>query len=136
MSEHYKSVEDAQPICFYPIGRVENEINELVAPDLIRVTESRIILDASYVDALLGLEVGQEILVIFNFHRSQGFDLQQHPRRDMSRPLRGVFALRSPQRPNPIGVTRAILLAINGHILTVGNLDAINDTPVLDIKPA
>jgi tRNA-Thr(GGU) m(6)t(6)A37 methyltransferase TsaA len=137
MKEQYGSGRGAaQPVTFYAIGMVENEINELVAPDLIRATKSRIVLDTAYVDALLGLEAGQEILVIFHFHRSVGFELQQHPRRDHNRPLRGVFALRSPQRPNPIGVTKATLVTIDGNVLTVNNLDAVNGTPVLDIKPA
>lgn len=126
----------AKPVTFYPIGTVENEFNELAAPDLIRAVESRIILDSAYIDALLGLEKGQEILVIFHFHRSVGYDLQQHPRRDENRPLRGVFALRSPQRPNPIGVTKVTLDQVDGNVLTVRFLDAINGSPVLDIKPA
>ena len=76
------------------------------------------------------------LLVVFVFHRSQGFDLLQHPRGNQSRPKRGVFALRSPNRPNPIGITEVELLAIEGNILTVSGLDAINGTPVLDLKPA
>jgi tRNA-Thr(GGU) m(6)t(6)A37 methyltransferase TsaA len=75
-------------------------------------------------------------MVIFVFHRSAGFDLQQHPRGDATRPLRGVFALRSPRRPNPIGVSLVRLIAYHENILEVDGLDAINGTPVLDIKPA
>ena len=60
----------------------------------------------------------------------------QHPRGDKSRPKRGVFALRSPYRPNHIGLTEVELLAINGNVLSVRGLDAINETPVLDLKPA
>lgn len=123
------------PIVFYAIGHVENACNELAAPDVIKALPSQIILDPSYEDALLGLEPGQDIMVLFYLHHSERYELQQHPRGDRSKPLRGVFALRSPQRPNPIGVTEVRLISITGNTLTVQGLDAINGTPVLDIKP-
>jgi tRNA-Thr(GGU) m(6)t(6)A37 methyltransferase TsaA len=123
-------------IQFHAIGHVENTVNEPVAPDLIRAVESRIVLDPELVPGLSGLEPGQPLMVIFYFHRSQGYQLLQHPRGDASRPARGVFALRSPRRPNPIGVTRCELVAIEGNSLRVNRLDAINGTPVLDLKPA
>lgn len=75
-------------------------------------------------------------MVVFYFHRSQGYDLCQHPRGDQSRPQRGVFALRSPRRPNPIGVTEVELMAVERNVLRVRGLDAINGTPVLDLKLA
>jgi len=118
------------------IGHVENEFDEPAAPDLIRATESRIILDPALVEGLFGLEPGQQVMVVFCLHRSQGYDLLQHPRGDASRPPRGVFALRSPRRPNPIGVTVVDLVAVEGNVLRVRELDAINGTPVLDLKPA
>ena len=102
---------------------------------MIRAAESQIFLDPTLVEGLAGLELGQKIMVVFYFHRAQGYDLQQHPRGDATRPQRGVFALRSPRRPNPIGVTVVDLLALDGNVLTVGGLDAINGTPVLDLKP-
>ena len=83
-----------------------------------------------------GLDVGQQIMVIYYFHRSEGYDLLQHPRGDQSRPKRGVFALRSPRRPNPIGVTVVELVGIDGNVLRVCGLDAIDGSPVLDLKPA
>jgi tRNA-Thr(GGU) m(6)t(6)A37 methyltransferase TsaA len=118
------------------IGRVENAFDEPApAPD-IRAVESRIILDPSLKEGLKGLDPGQRIMVVFCFHRSQGFDLLQHPRGDRSRPRRGVFTLRSPYRPNPIGVTMVDLVAVDGNVLRVRGLDALNGTPVLDLKPA
>ena len=78
---------------------------------------------------------GQKIAVIFYLHRSQGFDLLQHPQGDGRRPRRGVFALRSPLRPNPIGLTVVDLVAVEGNVVRVQGLDAINGTPVLDLKP-
>jgi len=123
-------------ICFHPIGRIENEINETLAPDKIKAVESRIVIDPTLAEGLRGLEPGQRVMVVFYFHRSDNFALLQHPRGNRSRPKRGVFALHSPRRPNPIGVTIADLVAVNGNVLLVRNLDAINGTPVLDLKSA
>jgi len=123
-------------VTYKAIGRVENEFDEPVAPNLIRATESRIVLDPVHEDGLSGLEAGQQVMVVFHFHRSEGYDLLQHPRGNANRPLRGVFALRSPRRPNPIGVTVVDLVAIEGNVLWVRGLDAINGTPLLDLKPA
>jgi tRNA-Thr(GGU) m(6)t(6)A37 methyltransferase TsaA len=125
-----------EPVIFQPIGYVINEFDEPVPSEQIEAVESSIVLDPDLVEGLDGLQEGQQILVIFHFHRSQGFDLLQHPRGDSARPLRGVFALHSPHRPNPIGVTTVDLLAVEGSVLRVCGLDAINTTPVLDLKPA
>jgi tRNA-Thr(GGU) m(6)t(6)A37 methyltransferase TsaA len=118
------------------IGYVENKFDEPTAPQKIRSTESRLMIDPALVKGFQGLQVGQQIMVIFYFHRSEGFALLQHPQGEHSQPQRGVFALRSPYRPNPIGVTIVDLLAVEGNVLRVGGLDAINGTPVLDLKPA
>ena len=115
---------------------MENGFDEPTAPDVIRTAESQIIIDSSLVAGLEGLEAGQQIVVVFYFHRSTDFDLLQHPRGDPSRPRRGVFALRSPNRPSPIGLTVVELIGIKNNILQVRGLDAINGTPVLDLKPA
>jgi tRNA-Thr(GGU) m(6)t(6)A37 methyltransferase TsaA len=116
------------------IGHVENEFDDPAAPDQICSVESCIILDPSLVAGLQGLEPGQQIMVVFYFHRSEGYDLLQHPQGDQSRPMRGVFALHSPNRPNPIGVTTVDLISVEGHVLRVRGLDALNGTPVLDLK--
>jgi formylmethanofuran dehydrogenase subunit E len=121
---------------FRAIGCVKNSFDDPAAPDAIRAAESQIFLDPTLVEGLAGLELGQKIMVVFYFHRAQGYDLQQHPRGDVTRPQRGVFALCSPRRPNPIGVTVVDLVAIEDNTLHVRGLDAINGTPVLDLKPA
>ncbi len=121
-------------ITYHAIGHVENAFDEPTAPDEIKATESRIILNPALVEGLQGLEAGQQLMVIFHFHRAQGYELRQHPRGDRSRELRGVFALHSPHRPNPIGVTTVELVEVAGNVLTVRGLDAINSTPVLDLK--
>ena len=126
----------SQTVTYTPIGRVENGFDEPVAPDVLSAAESRIVVDSHLTEGLQGLEPGKQVMVVFYFHRSEGYDLKQHPRGDTSRPRRGVFALRSPHRPNPVGVTVVDLLAIEGNVLRVRGLDAINGTPVLDLKPA
>jgi len=123
-------------VTYHPIGHIENEFDQPASPERIREVESRIILNPDLVEGLTGLEPGGQVMVVFYFHRSRGFDLMQHPQGDTNRPRRGVFALRSPMRPNPIGVTVVDLIAVEGNVLRVNNLDAINGTPVLDLKPA
>jgi tRNA-Thr(GGU) m(6)t(6)A37 methyltransferase TsaA len=86
-------------------------------------------------DALDGLSVGDEILVITWFHRADREVLRVHPRSDLRNPLTGVFATRSPDRPNPLGLHPVIVRAIDGHRLLVGPIEAIDGTPVVDIKP-
>jgi tRNA-Thr(GGU) m(6)t(6)A37 methyltransferase TsaA len=127
---------NGEVITFRAIGYVENEFNEPESPDTLRAAISRIVLKPALVEGLHGLTPGSKILVIFNFHLAEGYNLLQHPRGDKSRPKRGVFALRSPYRPNHIGITEVELLTIENNVLSVRGLDALNGTPVLDIKPA
>ena len=122
-------------IQFRPIGYVENKFNKSVNQEIMRASTSRIVLEPDLVAGLKGLEPGMEIMVIFYFHLSEGYELLQRPHRDRRRPQRGVFALRSPSRPNPIGVTEVELISIEDNILTVQGLDAFNHTPILDLKP-
>ena len=123
-------------ICFRPIGFVQNDYDEPVGPHAMCGVTSRIILDDALVEGLDGLEIGQSIQVLFYFDRSPGdFELHQHPCGDVSLPKKGVFALCTPHRPNGIGVTQVELLKIESNVLTVLGLDALNNTPVLDIKP-
>jgi tRNA-Thr(GGU) m(6)t(6)A37 methyltransferase TsaA len=82
------------------------------------------------------MEAGQQVMVLFYFDRSHDYDLLQHPRGDPQRLKRGVFTLRSPRRPNPIGATVVDVIAIDENVITVSGLDAFNGTPVLDLKPA
>lgn len=124
-----------ESVIYSVIGHVENDFEEIAAPFDMRSAESRIVLDSTLTEGLKGLEPGLQIMVVFYFHRARDYDLLQHPRGDRSRQRRGVFALRSPRRPNPIGVTIVDLVAVEGNTLRVQGLDAINGTPVLDLKP-
>jgi len=143
MSDSAAPWERDKPIIYRAIGVVENDFDAPAKPEEIAARESRIVLDPALTAGLRGLESGQQIMVVFHFHLhsqrhslhdASGYALCQHPRGDRSRPQRGVFALRSPHRPNPIGVTVADLLAIDCNVLRVRGLDAINGTPVLDLK--
>ena len=82
-----------------------------------------------------GIAVGDEIVLITWFHKAHRDILKVHPRREKSMPLTGVFATRSPDRPNPLGLHRVTVLEIVGNRLKVGPLEAINGTPIVDIKP-
>ncbi|MHC1681185.1 MAG: tRNA (N6-threonylcarbamoyladenosine(37)-N6)-methyltransferase TrmO [Methanomassiliicoccales archaeon] len=107
-----------------PIGRVisvEGEVSEIeVFPE--------------YSEGLHRIELLKELDILFIFDRSEGFDLQVHPKGDESIPLAGLFGTRSPRRPSPIGLTRVTLLERRGNVLKVKGLDAFVDTPVADIK--
>ncbi len=85
--------------------------------------------------ALDGLLPGSQIIVVTWFHRARRDQLKVHPRSDRSRPLTGVFATRSPDRPNPLGLHRVTLRRIDGTRLRIGPIEAIDGTPVIDIKP-
>jgi tRNA-Thr(GGU) m(6)t(6)A37 methyltransferase TsaA len=91
--------------------------------------------DRSLGRALDGLAVGDEVIVITWFHRSRRDVLQVHPRSDPQNPLTGVFVTRSPARPNPIGLHRVTVRAIDGTRVRIGPIEAIDGTPVIDIKP-
>jgi tRNA-Thr(GGU) m(6)t(6)A37 methyltransferase TsaA len=85
--------------------------------------------------ALLGILAGDEIIVITWLHRGHRDVLQVHPRSDPRNPIAGVFATRSPDRPNPIGLHTVTVRAIEGRRLRIGPIEAIDGTPVVDIKP-
>ena len=125
-----------QEISIQSIGIVQNPFDETTPRDIFPESESDIILNPNFEGGLDGLVPGNDIFIIFYLHRSDGYELHQHPRGDRTRPKRGVFSLRSPRRPNPIGLTKVKILSIEKNRLRVRGLDAINGTPVLDIKPA
>ena len=121
-----------------PIGRVESPLTDRAsapkqgdegAPDAWLVFEPAVL------DALEGIQVGQEVLVLTWLDRARRDVLRVHPRDDRSRPEQGVFNTRSPDRPNPIGLHRVEVAAIEGYRVRVHNLEAIDGTPIVDVKP-
>jgi tRNA-Thr(GGU) m(6)t(6)A37 methyltransferase TsaA len=86
-------------------------------------------------EALRGLRAGTDVLVLTWLHQAHRDVLTVYPRGDLSRPLTGVFATRSPDRPNPIGLHRVQVTAIDGLRVRVRNLEALDGTPIVDVKP-
>lgn len=99
------------------------------------VVESRLVFEPEYVPGLEGLERFRHIWVIFGFHKKRGWVSKVHPMHDPSRPIVGVFATRSPTRPNRIGLTKVELVGVRGRTVTVKGLDAFDGSPVWDVKP-
>jgi tRNA-Thr(GGU) m(6)t(6)A37 methyltransferase TsaA len=121
-----------------PIGFVRSEITRL--EDAPRQgdeggTEAWVELTPQAVPGLAGIVVGDELFVLTWLHFAQREVLQVHPRGDRDRPLTGVFATRSQDRPNPVGLHRVAVLEVAGHKLRVAPLEAIDGTPIVDIKP-
>jgi tRNA-Thr(GGU) m(6)t(6)A37 methyltransferase TsaA len=85
--------------------------------------------------AMDGLRAGDDIIVVTWLHRARRDVLKVHPRSDPRRPLTGVFATRSPDRPNPLGLHRVTVRKVAGSRLLIGPIEAIDGTPVVDIKP-
>jgi len=90
---------------------------------------------ADFVVGLQGIVAGQEIIIITWLHEAQREKLNVHPRGDVSQPLAGVFSTRSPDRPNPLGLHRVMVRELAGNRLRIGPMEAIDGTPVVDIKP-
>jgi len=130
-------VENHTEIKLNPVAIVRNEIAETGLRDSSE-TISDIIVNHQFSDALDGLGQFSHMIIIFWMHKSPAWDTSMsktHPQRRTDLPLVGIFATRSPVRPNPIGVTVVELLGRKDNILTVKGLDTVDNTPVLDIKP-
>jgi endonuclease-3 related protein len=119
-----------------PIGVVRSKITQPPLPDEGKVI-AEIIIDSRLTEALDGLEGFSHIVVLYWMHQAAAgrVPTKVHPMGKPEFPLVGLFVTRSPQRPNPIGVTTVRLLQRRGNILVVQGLDAFDGTPVIDIKP-
>lgn len=121
-----------------PIGLVHSELTSCeAAPHQGNegAPDAWLEVDATIAEGLEGIAAGNEIILITWFHRARRDILKVHPRGDKNRPLTGVFSTRSPDRPNPIGLHRVKVLEVTGNKLRVGPIEAIDGTPVIDIKP-
>jgi tRNA-Thr(GGU) m(6)t(6)A37 methyltransferase TsaA len=94
-----------------------------------------LVIEPRLLDALDGIEPGDRVIVLTWLHRARRDVLRVHPRDDARNPLRGVFSTRSADRPNPIGLHEVEVLAIEGGRVLVSPLEAVDGTPVLDVKP-
>jgi tRNA-Thr(GGU) m(6)t(6)A37 methyltransferase TsaA len=97
--------------------------------------EASIVFTQSVLDGLESLQVGDRVIVLTWLDRARRDVLRVHPRDDLANPLRGVFSTRSADRPNPIGLHEVEIVAIDGGTLRVRDLEAVDGTPVLDVKP-
>lgn len=93
-------------------------------------------IEPQFANALLGIEVGHELILITWLDKADRSVLQNHPRSDPSRPLTGVFYTRSPARPNPLGLHPVTVREIDGARVRIGPIEAFDGTPVVDIKSA
>jgi tRNA-Thr(GGU) m(6)t(6)A37 methyltransferase TsaA len=130
--------EEMAPLEMTPVAWVESPLTDLGAapkqgdegaPDAWLVFESGMLA------ALHGIEAGDELLVFTWLDRADRKVVQTHPRDDATNPIQGVFNTRSPDRPNPIGLHPVQVISIEGARMRVRNLEALDGTPVVDIKP-
>jgi tRNA-Thr(GGU) m(6)t(6)A37 methyltransferase TsaA len=121
-----------------PIGTVDSPLTDPAsapkqgdegAPD------AWLVFDPAVVEALDGISAGDDVIVITWLDRARRDVLRVHPRDDLSREPQGVFNTRSPHRPNPIGLHRVEVVSIDGARVRVRNLEALDGTPILDMKP-
>jgi tRNA-Thr(GGU) m(6)t(6)A37 methyltransferase TsaA len=120
------------------IGRVESPFGDRASAPKQGdegAPEASLVFDARVADGLEGIAAGDELLVLTWLDRAQRDVLRVHPRGDRARPVEGVFNTRSPDRPNPIGLHRVTVVAIDGVRLRVRNLEALDGTPIVDVKP-
>jgi tRNA-Thr(GGU) m(6)t(6)A37 methyltransferase TsaA len=121
-----------------PIGRVESSLADLaLAPRQADegAPEAWLVFEPEMLEGLRTLQPGDEIILLTWLDRARRDVLSVHPRGDQSRAQEGVFSTRSPHRPNPIGLHRVEITAINGHRIRVRSLEALDGTPILDLKP-
>ncbi len=130
---------DSSPYAVKPIGVVRSPLKRRedapMQPDE-NTPDAWVELEPSVAAGLKGISAGQELVLITWFHLAERHVLQVYARGDRSRPQTGVFATRSPDRPNPLGLHRVTVREIDGSRLRVGPLEAIDGTPVVDIKRA
>jgi len=121
-----------------PIGVIRSELASLEAAPLQGyegAPEAWLELTDPVAQGLVGITAGDELIVLTWLHRARRDVLQVHPRGRLEAPLTGVFATRSPDRPNPVGLHRVSVLEVDGLRLRVAPIEAIDGTPIIDIKP-
>lgn len=126
-----------EPYTLRPIGVVRSTLREVAdAPNQAfeGAPEALLEIDLAFSDALHRVEPGDELILLTWLHLADRSVLQTHPRGDTSIPLTGVFRTRSSERPNPIGVHRVTVTGVEGATLRVGALEAVDGTPIVDLK--
>ena len=121
-----------------PIGRVESPLVDAAAAPKQGFEGSppaRIVFDPAVREGLRDLRPGTQVIVLTWLDRADRDVLVVHPRDDLSNPQRGVFSTRSSDRPNPVGLHRVTVVAVDGLTVDVEDLEALDGTPVVDVKP-
>jgi tRNA-Thr(GGU) m(6)t(6)A37 methyltransferase TsaA len=122
----------------FPIGKVESPlVDRAAAPKQgdESAPEAWLVFDERVADGLRDVGPGAELLLLTWLDRAARDVLLVHPRDDENRPLAGVFSTRSPDRPNPLGLHRVTVLAVEGLRLRVSGVEALDGTPIVDVKP-
>jgi tRNA-Thr(GGU) m(6)t(6)A37 methyltransferase TsaA len=126
------------PYALRPVGWVESPLldpGEGPKQGFEGSPDAWIVFDADVREAARDLRVGDEIFVLTWLHRARRDVLVVHPRDDRARPQQGVFSTRSSDRPNPVGLHRVEIAAVDGTRIRVRNLEAVDGTPIVDVKP-
>ena len=121
-----------------PIGRVESPlVDRATAPKQgdEGSPDAWLVFEPDVLDGIRDLQVGTDVIVLTWLDRGRRDILTVHPRGDLTKPPTGVFSTRSPDRPNPIGLHRVTILAIDGPRVQVRDLEALDATPIVDVKP-
>ena len=121
-----------------PVGWVESPLTDRAAAPKQGdegAPTARVVFRAGLEEATAGLRAGDEVILLTWLHQSRRDVLSVRPRGDLSRPVQGVFSTRSPDRPNPIGLHAVTIIGTEGNAVVVEGLEAIDGTPVLDVKP-
>ena len=129
---------DPQPLVLRSIGRVESAlVDPATAPKQggEAAPPAWLVFEVAVADGLRDLRAGDEVLVVTWLDRTGRDVLVVHPRDDPSAPEKGVFSTRSADRPNPIGIHRTEVLNVDGTRILVRNLEAVDGTPIVDLKP-
>ncbi|HEC69587.1 MAG TPA: tRNA (N6-threonylcarbamoyladenosine(37)-N6)-methyltransferase TrmO [Candidatus Omnitrophica bacterium] len=124
-------------IIYKPIGKIRSPFKEAkgvpIQPKSAKGIKGRVVIEEKYKEGLKDLEGFSHIILVYHFHLSKGYNLIVKPYMDEN--LHGVFATRAPKRPNSIGISVVKLLKIRGNILYIEDVDIVDNTPLLDIKP-
>ncbi|MFA4919509.1 MAG: tRNA (N6-threonylcarbamoyladenosine(37)-N6)-methyltransferase TrmO [Thermodesulfovibrionales bacterium] len=124
-------------IIYKPIGIIHSPFNDVkgmpIQPTGAIGVAGTVEISPDFIEGLKDLDGFSHIMLIYHFHLSEGYELSVKPFVDDK--LRGVFATRAPKRPNPVGISVVKLIKVEGNLLYIENVDIIDGTPLLDIKP-
>ena len=138
MTDGLSSPDQSAPATLRPIGVIRSSLtsrHEAPKQGSEGAPDAWLEIHSWAVAGLMGLKPGDDIIVITWLHLGNRETFQVRPRRDPRNPLTGVFATRSPDRPNPLGLHPVVVRAIEGRRLLIGPIEVVDHTPVVDIKP-